>query len=73
MLSCPTLIVSPKFLKATKKASTAKKIPLSGDPTDFFRILNLENMLHEQFTSIQYCTKRLTVRYYFEEGVLSTT
>lgn len=32
-----------------KKASSAKKIPLAGDPTDFFRVLNLENMLYEKF------------------------
>ena len=56
-----------------KKASTAKKIPLAGDPVDFFGVLNLENMLHEQFTSIQFCTKRLTIIYYFEESVLSMT
>lgn len=31
-----------------KKASSPKKIPLAHDPADFFRVLNLENMLYEK-------------------------
>jgi len=60
-----------KIVKAVRKACTANKIPLAGDPADFFQVLNLENVLQAQFTSIQFCTKRLNIIYYFEESVFS--
>lgn len=47
-----------KILERMKKASSAKKIPLAGDPTDFnFRVLNLENMLYEKFIGYSFVLK----------------
>lgn len=34
-----------------KKAGIAEKILPAGDPIDDFRVLNMENKLHEPFTS----------------------
>lgn len=46
-----------KILESNEESCSAKKIPLAGDPTDFFRVLNLENMLYEKFIGYGFVLK----------------